>query len=809
VGVRVPLEWLGSMVDWPVEVDALAARLTAQGLAVDAVEWLGRDLAGAVVARVVGMERHARADGLWIVSLDAGGRSATVVTGAQNVRTGDLVPWLEPGGVLPDGTRIDARDLRGVRSDGMLLSAAEMALGPDPDGIFILGDGTPGADVAAVLGLPEAVLELDLTPNVAVHCQSIAGVAREVAAAFGGVLRLPEAPLPAVGPFPFEARIEDEDECPRYALGLVGFGAALAAARTPMAVRRRLTASGVRLHGLAVDITNYVMLEMGQPLHAFDADRIRGDRIFVRRARPGESLVTLDGQSRVLTGEQLVIADEAGPIGLAGVMGGLQSEVSPETERVLFEAAVFGSRRTRRSGRGLGLMSEAQGRFEKGVDVAAIPLALGRAMHLAAAAEPGARPAAAIADVGPGRQAAPRTIHLRPERAASLLGMPVDGASAGDALRRLGFGVESAGAAQDLAVTVPVRRGDVELEVDLVEEVGRLVGFDRLPERLPVGRVTLGAQDPARAWQEALADAMAAQGLTEIVTSWLCSAVGDLDRLGFPEAERIRLQNPLTPDADSVRPSLLPGLVRALRHNLDRGRAGAWLFERGSVAVRTAAAWPFLERPALAALAYGPRAPESWRGAPENADFFALRGVLGHLLADAYGAEGEAWQVRPMPSGDAWARRLHPGRRALVESRQGERLAVLGELHPALLAALDLPSPVIYWEWWLDSGPRAAVRPPAQPPRFPAVSRDVAVVLPDSVAAASALAAVRAAAGPWLEDVRVFDVYRGQGVAPESRSLALRVRYRAPDRTLREDDVEPLHQAVRASLSALGGTLRS
>ena len=807
--VRVPLEWLATMVDWPVEVAALAERLTAQGLAVDAVEWLGKGLVGAVVGRVRGMERHPRADGLWVVDLDAGGRAATVVTGAQNLRPGDLVPWLAPGGVLPGGGRIEVRDFRGVRSQGMLLSAAEMALGPDADGIFVFSLGQPGDDVCSVLGLPEAVLVLDLTPNVAVHCQSIVGVAREVAAAYGGGLRLPEAPQPSVGAFPYEVRVDDESDCPRYALSLVELPNGHGRARTPMALRRRLTASGVRLHGLAVDVTNYVMLELGQPLHAFDAERIRGATVFVRRARAGERLVTLDGQARDLTPEQLVIADDAGPIGLAGVMGGLDSEVSDGTRRVLFEAAVFAPRRTRRSGRGLGLMSEAQGRFEKGVDVGAVPLALGRATLLCRESEPLARAIPAIADVGPGRHARPRTVRLRPERAASLLGMPVDALSAADALRRLGFGVEGGARDDVLEVTVPLRRGDVELEVDLVEEVGRVVGFDHLPERLPAGLVTLGRQDPARAWQEALADAMAGQGLTEIVSSWLCGSASDLDRLAFPQAGRIHLLNPLGPDADCVRPSLLPGLVRALRHNLDRGRPGAWLFERGSVACRQAADWPFVERPALAALAYGPRREESWRGAPDVADVFAMRGVLGHLLSDAYGAEGDAWRTEPLGSEDPWAARLHPGRRALVRSGDGRRVAILGEIHPALLAALDLPSPVIYFEWWLDSGPHRVVRPPAQPPRFPAVSRDVAVVLPDSVPAARALAAVRAAAAPWLEDVRVFDVYRGQGVGPEARSIALRVRYRAPDRTLREDEVEPVHQAVRASLSALGGSLRS
>jgi len=822
--VRVPLGWLEEMADARVTPEELGARLTAQGLALEVIEWLGQGLAGVFVGEVLALSRHPAADELWVVELGLGARTVTVVTGADNLRVGDRVPWIEPGATLPGKGRIERRMLRGTASDGMLLSADELGMGPDADGIFVLDPTAPlGADAARLLGLPQPVLVLDLTPNVAVHCQSVAGVAREVAAAYGCALRVPQPPPLPVGPLPFAARIEQDGDCPRYVLGLATWPGGVARARTPALVRQRLLASNVRLHGLAVDVTNYVMLEMGQPLHAFDADAIEGDTIEVRRARPAEELVTLDGQHRRLTDEQLVIADRRGPIGLAGVMGGQGSEVGPATRRVLFESAWFEPRAVRRSGRSLGLFSEAQSRFEKGVDGTAVPAALSRALELCRQGGEAVEVAPGHVDVGSGRERRPRTVPLRVARVGALLGIDVRADEARDALTRLGFGVRSGGEGR-LEVDVPVRRGDVEAEVDLVEEVGRLGGYDRLPDRLPQGRTTLGRQLPERAWQEALADALVGQGLAEVVMSSFVAGA-DLDRLAFGREGRVTLDNPLGPDIDTMRPSLLPGLLRAFRVNVERGRQGVWLFERGTLTRRAGSDlggwppaagappgpdWPFEERQAIAALAYGPPGPESWRGAAPAADFFAVKGVVGRLLDAAYGPEGEGWSVRaidPGRDGD-WGARLHPGRAAVVEA-DGAPVGVVGEIHPVLLATLDLPGPVIYSEWWHDLGPRTRARVGSTPSRYPAATRDVAVVLPQEVDAQRVLAAARVAGAPWLEEARLFDVYTGAPIPAGARSLALRIRYRAADRTLREDEVEAAHGRVRDALRDLGGTLRS
>lgn len=816
--MKVPVSWLWDVVTGIERVPSrdLADRLTAQGLAVETVTEAGRGLEGGIVARAVAVESHPNADHLVVVRLDLGASESTVVTGAPNVVAGALVPYLPPGGRLPSGVRMERRLFRGVPSDGMLLSAQEMGLGPDAEGICLLDGGgpemKPGADLGYASGLPDAVLDLDLTPNVATFAQSVLGLGQEVAAMLGGKVRRParqEGPAPrpeGSRPFAWEILRESGDDCPQYLLGLLDVEG-LGAAPTPFWMRRRLLLSGMRLHGLAVDMTNYVMLETGQPLHAFDAEAVRGGRIGVRRARLGERLQTLDGTEVSLTPAQLVIADGEGPIGLAGVMGGQTSEVGPRTRRILLEAAEFDARAVRRSGRALGFFSEAQSRFEKGVDPNGVRRALERAIALFEETLGSSHVVSQVA--GQERVVRERIVSLRPGRVAGLLGRPFRAEEVSESLQRLGFGVAPEG--DILRVTVPSARLDIEGEVDLVEEVARITGYDRLPSRLPLEPPTVGSQPRLSVLSDALADALCAQGLTEVMTSPLISEreAAGLGVLGSP---LMRIRNPLTADADTLRPSLLPGLVRAARLNLDRGREGVWIFDRGQVfAAPSAPGEGPTEDARIGALALGARGAADWRVKSDRADFFALKGLVWPLLEAVYGPEGAGFTVATGPGTEHRTQGiLHPGR-CLAVSALGRQVLVLGQLHPALEDTLDLPGPVIYWEWSLTDVPDRpqGAGSPMRVLRMPPATRDLACILPDSVGAGRALAAIAEAGGPLLEDVIVFDVYCGTPVPTGHRSLAFRLRYRAEDRTLAEGEIEGVQDRVRRALAGLGGELRS
>jgi phenylalanyl-tRNA synthetase beta chain len=806
--VRVPWSWLRAWVPVPATAQEVASRLTLQGVTVEAVEWAGEGLSGAYAATVVGVDAHPHADHLWVVTVHTGGAEVTVVTGAPGLRPGDRVPWMEVGGRLPSGSKLERRVVRGVASEGMLLSAAEMGLGPEDDRIYRLDASvSPGTDLCQALGLPEAVLVLDLTPNVAVHSQSVRGVAREVAAAYGVGMAAVHPQVPPVGPFPVQAWAEDPQDAPLYALGWAE-GEDLGQREAPFLLRHRLLLAGQRPRSLAVDVTNYVLWEWGQPLHAFDADQLRGARVGVRRARPGERLVTLDGVERILGPEQLVIADGEGPVGLAGVMGGQNSQVTPQTQRVALEAAWFRPQAVRRSGRGVGLLTDAQARFEKGVDPEGVLPALGYALDLLAQA--GVRTGGYRAQVGEPPPGAREAV-LRLSRLALLLGMEVSPGEAEQALSRLGFGVafQRDGSWR---VRIPSWRGDVEGEADLVEEVGRMVGYERLPSRSLSTPPTLPPAHPRRLQEEGMVDYLVAQGFTEVATTSLVSP-GEVEALGLAPSSLLSLANPLRTDASVLRPCLLPGLLRVLKANQEWGKERVWVCERGTVFAPPLGPGEFArEARRLAALAYGPRQEEDWRTPRALPDFFTLKGVLVGWLEDTVGREGEAYTFVPGAGEEPpWRDSLHPGRSARVVDRHGRTLAVLGELHPRLAARLELEGPVLYWEWLWGEAMEGEVRRPLGRwgVHLPWVARDLAAVVPDEVAALEVVRAIRQAGRPYLEDVRLFDVYRGSPVPPGARSLAFHLRYRAQDRTLTEAEVEPVHQAVREAVRALGAQLRS
>jgi len=817
--MKVPLSWLRDYVDWPWEPKELARRLTMAGVNIETVERVGEGLSGVIAARVESVEPHPGAPGaLWVAEVETGAGLRRVVAGIANMRPGDIVPYAPPGSVLPGGWRIEARTLHGVVSEGMLLSLSELVLGEKPrEGEVILvlpPDTTPGADAAGLLGLPEDVLVLDLTPNYATHCQSVIGVAREVAALTGvgpAGVRRPESGLEGVTGGPEaagEARvtIEAPDLCPRYIARLIR-GVKLAP--SPAWMQLRVLAAGMRPINNIVDVTNYVMLEYGQPLHAFDLEDVAGRHIVVRRAREGERMVTLDGVERRLTSEMLVIADEARAVAVAGVMGGLSSEVNPETTDVLLESAHFHAGSVRRTSSRLGLVSEASSRFDKGADPGAVDPASARAAALIATLSGGAVAPGAI-DAHP-RPFEARQVTLRPERAAALIGAGLPASETRHCLELLGFEIEEApGGEGGLTVTVPSWRADVEREIDLVEEVARVYGYDRVEPTLPQGVTTVGRRPAGRRLADRARQALVGAGFSEVVLM----SLADRDVATHLAPARVRplvLANPLAENQSALRTGLLGGLLGAVARNLSYAERTLRLFEVGMVY------WPrgdelrvdelVNERPYLAAVACG-AAPEGLGPAAGwEPDFFYMKGVAENLLR-ALGVE--TWRFERGEDS-----RFHPGRQAALtaEGPGGEtvELGVIGELHPEVVEGRDVEDRVTALELDLEavlqvSTFRVRFR---VPPRHPAVFRDVAVVLPEEVEVAAIERIIRQAAGELCEAVRLFDIYRGRPVPEGHRSTAWRVTYRSPERSLTDAEVDEVHGRVRRELErVLGATLR-
>jgi len=861
--VKVPLSWLKEYVDWPWSPDELAERLTMAGVKIEAVLRFGEGSRGVVAARVLEVTPHPNpapgagpgvpapasvpdlpsAGRHWVVDLDAGGPKRQAVAGIVNMRPGDIVAYAPPGALLPGGWKIDVANVRGVTSEGMLLSLSELALGEKPregEGILILAaDLAPGADLCATLGLPESVLELDLTPNYAAFCQSLAGVAREVAALTGAGpdgVRYPD-PLARFGPAApgrgggrsvssaaelVKVSIADPDLCPRY-LARVVRGVTLGV--SPWLVQLRLLAAGMRPINNIVDATNYVMLESGQPLHAFDLERVSGRHIIVRRAKEGETIVTLDGVSRTLTVADLVIADESGPVAVAGVMGGQDSEVRAATGDVLLESASFDPMSVRRTATRLALPSEAAGRFDKGTDPAVVDPASARAAALIAEFA-GGTVAPGSADANP-RPYALREVTLRSPRVAALLGVGLGRSEVSDCLRLLGFGVrqaawqpEETGAASsvsgiesvppdcpDLVVTIPSWRPDVSEEADLVEEVARLYGYDKIPASLPRGATTVGVRPIRRRLEDRARGVGVSLGFAEILRFSMVDPERDalFSPISDPAVRPLLLANPLAAGQTAMRRGLLGGLVESLAYNRSRGETDLRLFEVGRVY------WPPpgelgpgnlpLEKTYLAAVSTGAGPDVSWQSPGKKPDFYAAKGLAETVLRDL-GVDG--WSVRPSHD-----RRFHPGRQAALVSaapagpdQNPVELAVFGELHPGLLSAVDIEERVTAVEVDLDAVGRVstvAVRV-EELPRYPAVTRDVAVVLPEEVGAGRIHEVIRASAGRLCAGVELFDLYRGQPVPEGRRSTAWRVTYRSPDRSLIDAEVDEAHGRVRVAL---------
>lgn len=827
--MRVSLEWLSEYVDVPNDVSArreLFARMEMAGLAIEAIHDLTAGAAGIWAGRVRSIEPHPQAAHLQLVELDLGphGRNR-VVSGASNYRVGQMVPVVVPGGRLPGGEIIKATEVRGVVSAGMMCSPAELGMGEGPEareGILILAaDVAPGADCLSLLGLCDQVLELDLTPNYAVFCQSMLGVAREVAALTGGTLREPAVyPDELTGPLSSarqrkvaagdaarlaSVEIADPELCPRYSGALF---ADIAVDRAPWWMQRRLIAAGMRPINKIVDVTNYVMLELGQPLHAFDLDELVEGRVIVRRATAGERLGTLDGVERDLPEGALLIADPSGPIALAGVMGGAHSEVTAETRRVFLESASFARTSVRRTSRRLGLRSEASSRFEKGLDPALTVRALERASELLAALGGGTRIEGVIDVVA--RPVAPLKVAAEVPYLRTLLGVDLDGAEMAALLERLGIGAEVVGdgATEVIQAVVPTRRLDIEGRADLGEEIARAYGYDRIEAALPDGPMPAASLPASRVAVLRGQRPLLAAGLHEMVT-FAYHSRAEFDRLRLPAdhpwRRAIEIINPMSDEQGVLRTSLVPNLVKVASHNAGHGVLDQRLFEFGRVYLPSALPPKELPEEPLrcALLVMGrPEVAGGWQRPEPPADFYTLKGLVERLL-DEMAIWGASFRPVKLPL-------AHPGRTASIELA-GEQLGWLGELHPEVAGAYDLPQRAYVAEIDWDKIMVNSTQPPVFGglPRFPAVERDLALVVPRDLPAADVMAAVREAGGPLLEQVELFDVYEGQQIAPGQRSLAFGLRLRAPDRTLTDETADQVCGQVVAAVAKLGGHLRS
>jgi phenylalanyl-tRNA synthetase beta chain len=797
--VKIPERWLREFVATDATAGQVAERLTMAGIEVAGVLPGGPELAGVVVGAVLEVVPHPAGGGLTRCQVATATGRFAVVCGAPNVRPGVRAAFAPPGARLPGGRRIDVAVIRGEPSEGMLCSERELGLGEDGAGILLVdADAPPGADLVRHLGLDTPILEVEVTPNRP-DCLAVAGIAREVAALTGGQYREPRVTLAEGGPPAAtlgSVAIDEPELCPRYAARII---TGVTVGPSPDWLARRLTAVGLRPINNVVDVTNYVLWELGHPLHAFDAALLAGRRIVVRRARPGEGLVTLDGQTRALTPDMLVIADADRAVAVAGVMGGANTEVGAGTRTVLLESACFKAGSVRRTARTLGLSTEASYRFERGADIEGLRLALDRAAALIAELA-GGTVAPGVLDAYP-RPRPPLRLALRLARIQQVIGACPAPAVVGRILRGLGFEARETSGGFD--VTVPSFRRDVGLEDDLVEEVVRVWGYGEIPSTLPAGTLTLTRRPRTLVAQDAVRRVLAAAGYQEAVTLSMVDPAY-LAPLGFgaDDPRVVRLQNPLAADRSVLRPSLLLGLLEAMATNVRRQAADVRLFELGRVFEARAPGEQPAEDARVGLVLTGLRQPRAWFSGGAPGDVFDVKGAA-ELVVEALG-RAEV-QVEPLA-----APFLEEGRAARLLV-QGTAVGWLGELHPRVQGAFDLPAPVFAAELSLDrleSLPARAVRHRALA-RFPAVERDLAVVLPAAVPAAEVERALRAMPAPWLRQVTLFDVYAGEQVGAGRKSLAYALWYQAEDRTLTDAEVNLAHREIVERLRAeLGAEVR-
>jgi phenylalanyl-tRNA synthetase beta chain len=788
--MRVSFNWLQEYVDCDLAPAELADLLTMAGLEVEAIEEVGSELQGVVVARVESIAPHPQADRISLCRVVAGEGTYPIVCGARNMKEGDKVALALVGSELPGGIKIKKAQIRGERSEGMMCSEAELGLSSYADGIMILPPETPvGAPVADVLDVRDHILEVALTPNRG-DCLSMIGVAREVAALTGGRFHPPTPQLREGG-----SRIEDTvrvsvldpDLCPRYS---VRFITGVQIGPSPYWLRTRLERAGVRSINNVVDVTNYVMLEYGQPLHAFDFDLLEGGEIVVKRATDGETFVTLDEMERVLDKDTLMICDATRPVAIAGVMGGLNSEIRDNTSRVLLESAYFSPTGTRRTSKTLGLQTESSYRFERGIDPEGVLDASLQATALIAQLA-GGEVAEGTIDCYP-HPITRAEIRLRLPKVFTVLGMSLEQEEVHGILRRLQMEVKD-NKGEEWVILPPPYRGDITREIDLIEEIGRLTGYDRIPVQTPKMWILPLRKDRQEEVEKQAKSVLVGLGFSEVITYSFISPQS-LEALRLPpddpKLHPLAILNPLAEGQSVMRTTLLPGLLETAKYNLSHKNMDLKIFESREVYNPRQKEKLPQERRSLAGLAMGSGVEEGWNVQPQEVNFYFVKGCIEQLLA-------EMRSPAPHFTASTGTPYLHPSKGAVV-TVEGIEVGATGELHPEVAEAWGLPAGVFIFELDLpvlaERCTRGVTFTPL--PRFPSVDRDVAVVVDEAMSAEEITKIITGVDNTYIESVAVFDCYRGDPIPPGHKGLAFRIRYRSPERTLTDEEVNAFHQEV-------------
>jgi phenylalanyl-tRNA synthetase beta chain len=794
-------KWLKDYVEIDLSPEELAEKLTMAGIPVATVTKLDAGIEKVVTGKLVEVGRHPGADKLSICGVDVGTEILQIVTGADNIRQGDIVPVALIGAKLPSGLEITESKLRGVASNGMLCSASELNmelknLAPEQrTGIYILPSDTPlGLDAIKVLGLDDVVLEFELTANRA-DCFSVIGIAREVSALTGKQIRMPLLSLQEKGENVHKfasVQIEAPELCTRFAARVIRN---VKVGPSPEWMQQRLRAAGMRPISNIVDITNYVLLEMGQPLHAYDYNLIGKQTLIARNARKGEKLTTLDGNKRELSEGMLVIADAVQPAGVAGVMGGLATEVTANTKAIILESAVFDNVSIRRTAKALGLRTEASHRYEKGVDINGVIRAIDRAAKL-------------MEELGAGEVCKgvidqyvnitfPTQISLDPQRVNRFLGTRIATKEMVDILERLEFTVEGR---EILKVTVPTWRHDVNREADLFEEIGRIFGYNNIPDTLPKGHAMQGGEGYGEEIQTIIRESLVASGLYETVTfSFSHPRILDALRMAADSSLRkaIPLLNPITEDFPILRTTLLGNTLEVIAYNINRKVDDVKVFEMGTVFLPKDL--PLTELPIenqmLVGAITGKRYPTAWNQGRDIVDFYDLKGTVETLLQDL-GIANYRFAPSEHPS-------LHPGKTAAIFAGDTE-IGVLGEVHPLVQEAFGLSKQVYLFELSVDSLIAAAALIPQYQalPKYPAITRDLALLVDNAIPATRIISTIQKAGGSLLKEVTIFDVYTGEQVPTGQKSIAFALVYQAQDRTLTDKEIEEVQKSILGELSS-------